>query len=396
MSFPAFSRELRVAAGLVFAGFCASLISIGLARFVYTPLLPALIEAHWFSAADAVYLGAANLTGYLLGAVSGRAMARRWPDVNVLRLMLVLVSLSFVGCAFPLSLGWFFAWRLVSGIAGGVVMVLIAATLLPHVPAARRGLASGMIFVGAGLGIVASGTLVPVLMHWDLRATWLGLAAFTGLLTLASWRAWPPAATRTAAAPVRQAQAGHAAVGLLYVQYALMAAAFVPVMIFLVDYIARGQRLGAGEAAYFWVLYGVGAVLGPALYGMLIDRFGSTPTLRMMLLSQTAAMLALAQLQDHTALAALTLVLGTFPSGIAPTVLARIQHWLPGAAQQTAVWSRATTAFAVLQAASAYGYSALFNQTGGQYRLIFELGAAFMGLTLLLDFCRPRPARAQA
>ncbi|MFU2071693.1 YbfB/YjiJ family MFS transporter, partial [Bordetella hinzii] len=203
MSFPAFSRELRVAACLVFAGFCASLISIGLARFVYTPLLPALIEAHWFSAADAVYLGAANLTGYLLGAVSGRAMARRWPDVNVLRLMLVLVSLSFVGCAFPLSLGWFFAWRLVSGIAGGVVMVLIAATLLPHVPAARRGLASGMIFVGAGLGIVASGTLVPVLMHWDLRATWLGLAAFTGLLTLASWRAWPPAATRTAAAPVQ-------------------------------------------------------------------------------------------------------------------------------------------------------------------------------------------------
>ncbi|MCJ9713527.1 MFS transporter, partial [Bordetella hinzii] len=146
----------------------------------------------------------------------------------------------------------------------------------------------------------------------------------------------------------------------------------------------------------FWVLYGVGAVLGPALYGMLIDRFGSTPTLRMMLLSQSAAMLALAQLQDHTALAALTLVLGTFPSGIAPTVLARIQHWLPGAAQQTAVWSRATTAFAVLQAASAYGYSALFNQTGGQYRLIFELGAAFMGLTLLLDFCRPRPAQAQA
>lgn len=158
MSVPRVSREFRFVLCLVFAGFCASLISIGPARFVYTPLLPALIEAHWFSAADAVYLGAANLAGYLVGALSGRALARRWPDVNVLRLMLVLVAASFVGCAFPLSLSWFFIWRLLSGIAGGVVMVLIASTLLPHVPVARRGLASGVIFVGAGLGVVVSGT----------------------------------------------------------------------------------------------------------------------------------------------------------------------------------------------------------------------------------------------
>ncbi|AIT24744.1 major Facilitator Superfamily protein [Bordetella holmesii 30539] len=384
------SREFRFVLCLVFAGFCASLISIGPARFVYTPLLPALIEAHWFSAADAVYLGAANLAGYLVGALSGRALARRWPDVNVLRLMLVLVAASFVGCAFPLSLSWFFIWRLLSGIAGGVVMVLIASTLLPHVPVARRGLASGVIFVGAGLGVVVSGTLVPWLMHWDLRVTWLGLAVFTAVLTLASWRAWPPAVPRSGPAGstclARPAAARTATVALLYVQYALMAAAFVPVMVFLVDFIARGQRLGASEGAYFWVLYGVGAMLGPALYRLLIDRFGATLTLRMMLSSQMLAMLALAQVDHHGVLACLTLLLGTFPSGIAPTMLARIHQWMAGAAQQAAVWSRATTAFAVLQAASAYGYSALFNHTDGRYALLFELGAGFMGLTFLMDF----------
>lgn len=30
------------------AGFAASLVGIGLARFAYTPLLPAIIGAHWF------------------------------------------------------------------------------------------------------------------------------------------------------------------------------------------------------------------------------------------------------------------------------------------------------------------------------------------------------------
>lgn len=35
----------------IFAGLCASLVSIGLARFAYTPLIPSLIEAHWFAPA---------------------------------------------------------------------------------------------------------------------------------------------------------------------------------------------------------------------------------------------------------------------------------------------------------------------------------------------------------
>jgi hypothetical protein len=42
------------------AGLCASLVGIGLARFAYTPLIPALIAAKWFSPSDIIYLGAAG------------------------------------------------------------------------------------------------------------------------------------------------------------------------------------------------------------------------------------------------------------------------------------------------------------------------------------------------
>jgi Uncharacterised MFS-type transporter YbfB len=34
-----------------FAGLCATLVGIGLARFAYTPLIPALIAANWFTRA---------------------------------------------------------------------------------------------------------------------------------------------------------------------------------------------------------------------------------------------------------------------------------------------------------------------------------------------------------
>ena len=61
----------------VMSAFCASLIGIGLARFAYTPLLPAIIGAHWFEPSAAAYLGAANLAGYLAGGELWRAVAAR-------------------------------------------------------------------------------------------------------------------------------------------------------------------------------------------------------------------------------------------------------------------------------------------------------------------------------
>src|ERR1700753_531765 len=129
------------------AGMSGSFVTIGLARFAYTPLIPALIERQWFTASDAVTLGAANLAGYLAGALLGRPVAASLSNRTSLRLLMVLATLAFFACAFPLSTTWFFAWRFLSGLAGGAIMVLVATTILPHIPPARRGFASGMIFI---------------------------------------------------------------------------------------------------------------------------------------------------------------------------------------------------------------------------------------------------------
>ena len=56
----------------IFAGLSASLVSIGLARFAFTPLIPELIRERWFPPSVVIYLGAANLAGYLVGALAAR------------------------------------------------------------------------------------------------------------------------------------------------------------------------------------------------------------------------------------------------------------------------------------------------------------------------------------
>src|SRR3978361_725202 len=85
------------------AGLCASLVGLGLARFAYTPLIPALISAKWFSPSEAVYLGAANLAGYLAGALIAREIAAQAGAVRTLRGMMLLASLCCFACSVPVS-----------------------------------------------------------------------------------------------------------------------------------------------------------------------------------------------------------------------------------------------------------------------------------------------------
>ena len=372
----------------ILAGLCASLVSIGLARFAYTPLIPALIQAHWFDAHEVVYLSAANLVGYLIGALAGRPLAQRLGNRQTLRLMMVAVTLSFFACGAPLSLTWFFGWRLLSGVAGGVIMVLVAATVLPHVPAARRGLASGAIFVGVGLGIAGSGTLVPPLLSLGLEQTWFGLGGLALVLTAASWFGWPsdvPHGTHTERTEPQAPTSTHPGVYLLFAQYALMAAGLVPVMVFLVDYVARGLNAGSHQGAVVWIMYGLGAIAGPVTYGFLADRLGAQPGMRVVLVIQAVALALLCVTHSLIALAVLAVIFGSFPPGIVPLALARVHELVRGHHRQQLAWSRATVSFASFQAIAGFAYSALFNASGGNHALLFGIACGAIVVALLLD-----------
>jgi membrane protein YqaA with SNARE-associated domain len=50
-----------------FAGAASTLSGIGLARFAYVPLFPAMVAAGWVTGAEGGFLGAVNLAGYLIG-----------------------------------------------------------------------------------------------------------------------------------------------------------------------------------------------------------------------------------------------------------------------------------------------------------------------------------------
>lgn len=380
------AREV-VAWRITLSALCASLVGLGIARFAYAPLLPAIIAAHWFSASSAAYLGAANLAGYLAGALLTTRLSARLTPRAVLRGMMAVATVSMFACAWPVDFAWFFAWRFVSGASGGALMVLAAPTVLPHIAPSRRGLAGGVIFMGVGIGIAASGTLVPLLVREGPTEAWIGLGILSAVLTLVAWGGWPDVLRGAAAMPgAAPAPLPLGQLRALYAEYALNAFGLVPHMIFLVDFVARGLGQGLAIGARYWVAFGIGAVIGPVFNGYVADKIGFALALRAAFVIEAITIAIPALTSNPPWLIASSVIVGAFTPGIVPLVLGRIQSLLAGnPAAQKVAWSRATAAFATLQAAGAYGMSYLVFESGGDYALLFALGAGATLLALVID-----------
>jgi predicted MFS family arabinose efflux permease len=371
------------------AAMCALLIGIGLARFSYTPLIPALVAAHWLTPGDAAYLGAVNLVGYLTGALTARRAASRVALAPLLRAMMGLATLSFFVCAVPLGFAWFAPWRFLAGFAGAILMVLAPPSALAQVTPEQRGFAGGVIFTGVGLGIAASGLVVPLFLRGGVSVAWCGLGALALLLSAAAWHGFPEAPVRPAQ-PQSAAPPASRGLRALYAEYALNAVGLVPHMIFLADFVARGLGQGVAAGARQWVIFGIGAVGGPVVLGRIADRIGFAASVRLAYVVQAALIGALAVTAHPVVLALSSLVIGAYVPGITTLVLGRARELVPGDTRQLdRAWSIATASFAIGQAAGAWGLSALFAQQES-YAALYALGAGAVVLALAINLVAAR------
>ncbi|MBZ9808951.1 YbfB/YjiJ family MFS transporter [Mesorhizobium sp. BR1-1-9] len=164
-----------------FAGMIAMAVAMGIGRFVYTPILPGMMEELHLSAADAGWIASANYFGYLAGAFAaagGWAHGRERPlmlaGLGASALLAALMGLSETMAAFLLI-------RFLAGLASAFVMVFLASIVFSHLAAAGRSDLQAWHFGGVGLGIAVSSVLMAALVseHAGWAAGWLWSAAIS-------------------------------------------------------------------------------------------------------------------------------------------------------------------------------------------------------------------------
>jgi len=374
------------------AGLAAMLLGIGFSRFGFAPLIPALVQAQWFTAPQAAYLGAANLMGYLVGAAAAHRLAHSFPPVALIKISMLAAVACFFACAWPLGFAWYFPWRLLAGIAGGLLMVLAPSAILAETPAAKRGRVTGVIFTGVGSGIALSGVLVPWLVQFGLPATWIVLGSIGVALTALAWGGWPRHATMPDARESRAASPRLSlALLLLIAAYACTGLGFAPHTVFWVDYIARGLGQGLASGGFYWVLLGLGGLAGPVLCGLAAERMGFARAFALGLpaLAFCVGLPLLSHLPVFLAISSF----GIGAIGFGMVVLGSgCVGELVDARHQRQVWGWMTAAYAVTYAGGGYLLSYLFARTGS-YELLFVLGSAAMLLGAI--FSVPGALRAK-
>ena len=270
-------RRASASFPIALAGLAALAAAMGIGRFIYTPILPRMVEAGELTNADAGLLASANFAGYLVGALLAATPAIGRSRRTWLFAGLIASSLTTGAMAFAAGVETFAVVRFIGGVASAIVLVLASALVLERLTAANRPGLSALYFAGVGVGIVASALLVFVISESraDWRALWLagGIVALVGSVLAAVPLLGPasvPHMPLTFEGPDRPRRAD---LRPLIAAYGLFGFGYVITATFLVA-IVRGSAETRILEATVWLVVGLAAIPSVALWGLLARRIG--------------------------------------------------------------------------------------------------------------------------
>jgi predicted MFS family arabinose efflux permease len=259
-------------------------LSLGVTRFAYALLLPAMRDDLGWSYALSGAMNTANAAGYMVGATMMPWLMRKrdavWP----------FVWGGLLACLFMAASGFFrnadglLVQRFLAGFASAWVFVaggVLAARLAQQNPQ-QSGWLLGLYYGGTGWGIVASALLVPWVMpaahDWPQAWWWLAAACAVALALMA-----PAARAINAGASAQTHQAQdtqhndaqwhHLRPRMMWVLmgYGCFGMGYIGYMTFVIA-LLRQQGVSQDVRTLFYVLLGVGVVLSARLWARLLDR----------------------------------------------------------------------------------------------------------------------------
>ena len=259
-------------------------ISLGLARFSYALLLPAMRADLGWSYFTSGAMNTANAAGYLVGALLApgwlaRFDARRVLVAGGIGSVLTLAAHAFVrgDTALYLLRGLTGVASAASFVSGGLLAARLAQQAARFEPARSAGLVLGLYYGGTGVGIVASSLLVPPILAMEpLRRGWpnawiaLALAALVATTIMARFTPSlrgppvPPAAHGTAFR--------WSSLGFGLAAYLMFGIGYIGYMTFVVT-LLREQGLAPTLIVAFYALLGLGVIASSWLWAALLQRY---------------------------------------------------------------------------------------------------------------------------
>src|SRR5215218_9588065 len=127
-------------------GILALAAAMGIGRFAYTPLLPAMQKAAGLDPTQAGLLAAANYAGYLVGALLAAVAVSASGRIPILRISAIAVAATIALMAVTTGLAVWSVVRFAAGLASAGVLVLATGLVLDDLRRQGRGVMSSWLF----------------------------------------------------------------------------------------------------------------------------------------------------------------------------------------------------------------------------------------------------------
>jgi predicted MFS family arabinose efflux permease len=162
---------------ILLAGILALVVGVGVARFAFTSLLPAMLENH-LSIAFAGVLASINYVGYLSGAIFSIFIKGIHEKVKFFRLGLVLCVSTSLILAFTQNDTLWLLSRLFAGFGAAMALVVGSAIVMSKLQNTNKTKAMGIHFSGLGFSILIADLIMQsVFIYSDnWQHAWLTLA----------------------------------------------------------------------------------------------------------------------------------------------------------------------------------------------------------------------------
>ncbi|SNB45627.1 YbfB/YjiJ family MFS transporter [Geobacter sp. DSM 9736] len=291
---------------IVITGFFVLFSCLGLARYAYTMLLPAMQEGLGLSYDRMGFIGTANFVGYLLAVILSPHLIRRLRPRALVGAGLFIIAVAMGGIAASQGFASIVVLYTLAGMGGGFANIPMMALVTYWFHSEKRGRAAGLVIAGNGAAIIFAGFVVPRLTAlfglegW--RYGWSLLALITLCITgfaAALLRndpaekgleplGHPPRVSPSELIPHDRRQNARMMLrlGILYL---IFGATFMVFGTFIVATMVREFGFSQEKAGLYWSWVGFFSVFSGVGFGALSDRIGRKRGLALVFIVQTVA-----------------------------------------------------------------------------------------------------------
>lgn len=169
---------------IALTGTLVTILAHGFGRMSYSVILPPMKDGLALSYTQLGSIAMGNFIGYLSLAIIGGFLAARFGVRRVVFLSLIVIGVSLFLTGFAESFSFAFIMRLISGLGNGGSYVPIMALPAAWFVMRKRGLATGIVSAGIGLGLFLAGIILPPVISAYGKDGWryawfiLGIAVF--------------------------------------------------------------------------------------------------------------------------------------------------------------------------------------------------------------------------